>query len=149
MATREIVKMGNDILRKKCKPITVFDENLEELLDDMWETMFLNNGMGLAAPQVGILKRIVVMEVNNMRFELINPVISSSEGEEWDKESCLSCGKISEFVKRPLKLTVNAKDRFGNDISITGEKLFARCVCHELDHLDGILFIDKSVKELK
>lgn len=144
MAVRKIVKMGEDILRKKSKVVTVFDDKLGELLDDMKETMYEFNGMGLAAPQVGVLKRVIVMDVNNMFFELINPQIISTEGVDTENESCLSCGKISKPVERPMKVTVKAQDRYGYDITLTGEKWLARCLCHEIDHLDGVLFIDKA-----
>lgn len=149
MAIRKIVKMGDDILRKKCKTVTTFDEKLGELLDDMKQTMYEFDGMGLAGPQVGVLKRIVVMDVNNMFLELINPEIIKVEGEDFEYESCLSCGKIREIVKRPYKVTVKAQDRFGFPFVITGEKWLARCICHELDHLDGILFFDKAEKKGK
>lgn len=147
MAIRKIVKLGEDLLRKKCKKVVNFDENLGEILDDMRETMYAFDGMGLAAPQIGILKRIVVMEVNNMYYELINPEMIEMQGEDFENESCLSCGKARGLVKRPYKVTVKAQDRFGYDIVLTGEKWLARCICHELDHLDGILFVDKIIKE--
>lgn len=147
MAIRKIVKQGDDLLRKKSKQVTVFDEKLWELLDDMRETMYQFDGMGLAAVQVGVLKRVVIMEVNNMFFELINPEIISSEGETIEQEGCLSCNKIRDYVKRPKKVTVKAQDRFGNDIQVTGIDWLARCICHELDHLDGILFVDKIYKK--
>ena len=147
MAHRSIVKLGDDILRKKAKPVKVFDENLWELLDDMGETMFKANGVGLAAPQIGVLKRIVVMEVNNMYIEMINPVITETFGEQIDEEGCLSVGKVREYVKRPERVTVKAQDRFGNEFTLTGEKLLARCICHETDHLEGVLFIDKAIKD--
>jgi len=143
MAVRKVVQMGDDLLRKKCKQVKVFDEKLCELLDDMAETMYAYDGMGLAAPQVGILKQVVVMEVNNMFFELVNPEIIAFEGETYEQEGCLSCGKTKGYVKRPQKVTVKAQDRFGNEITITGENWLARCICHELDHLNGILFVDK------
>lgn len=147
MAVRKIVKLGDDLLRKKSKLVTVFDAKLGELLNDMRETMYEFDGMGLAAPQIGILKRIIVMEVNNMYFELINPEIISQEGVDIENESCLSCGKISKPVERPMKVTVKAQDRFGYDITVTGEKWLARCLCHEIDHLNGILFIDKAMEK--
>lgn len=146
MAVRKVVKIGDDLLRKKCKVVKEFDEKLEELLDDMRETMYANNGMGLAAPQVGVLKRVVVMEVNNQFYELINPEIIAQEGEDIEKEGCLSCGKVNEPVKRPMKVTVKAQDRYGYEFTLTGEKWLARCICHECDHLDGILFVDKAIK---
>lgn len=145
MAVREVLQKDEDILRKSSKEVKVFDEKLENLLDDMWQTMYAYNGMGLAAPQVGILKRIVVMDVNNMKLELVNPTIVSSNGEDIEEEGCLSCGKIRGKVKRPMCVTVKAKDRYGYDFTITGEKYLARCLCHEIDHLNGILFIDKML----
>ncbi len=147
MAVREVLQVGDDLLRKKSKEVKVFDEKLEDIIDDMWETMYAFNGMGLAGPQVGILKRIVVMDVNNMRLELINPVILRSEGEDIEEEGCLSCGKIRGKVKRPMKVTVKAQDRYGYEFAITGEKYLARCLCHEIDHLNGVLFIDKMIKK--
>ena len=145
MATRKVIQQGDELLRKISKPVTNFNENLEILLDDMRETMYANNGMGLAAPQVGILKRVVVMEVNEAYYELINPEIISEEGEDIEKEGCLSCGKIQEYVKRPYKVTVKAQDRYGYNFTLTGEKYLARCICHEVDHLNGILFVDKAM----
>ncbi len=147
MAVREVLQVGDDLLRKTSKEVKVFDEKLEDIIDDMWETMYAFNGMGLAGPQVGILKRIVVMDVNNMRLELINPVILKSEGEDIEEEGCLSCGKIRGKVKRPMKVTVKAQDRYGYEFTITGEKYLARCLCHEIDHLNGVLFIDKMMKK--
>lgn len=149
MAVRKIVKLGDDLLRKQCKKVTVFDEKLGQLLDDMKETMYEFDGMGLAGPQVGVLKRVVVMDVNNMFFELVNPEIILQEGEDWEQESCLSCGKAREFVKRPYKVTVKAQDRFGYNIELTGEKWLARCMCHEIDHLNGVLFLDRADKDKK
>lgn len=149
MAIRNIVYEGDETLRKKSKTVKNFDEKLWELLDDMKVTMYKNHGMGLAAPQVGVLKRVVVVDVNNMFVELINPEILEVEGEDIDEEGCLSVPKVREYVKRPYKLTVKATDRYGYDFTITGEKYFARCISHELDHLDGILFIDKVEKNYK
>lgn len=146
MALRNVVKMGDELLRKRSKEVKVFDDNLFKLLDDMKQTMYQNEGMGLAAPQVGVLKRVVVMEVNNMFFELINPVIVKMEGSDIEEEGCLSVGPYRGYVKRPMKVTVKAQDRYGYDITITGEKYLARCICHEVDHLDGILFVDKELK---
>lgn len=148
MALRNVIKVGDELLRKKSKPVTKFDENLWVLLDDMKETMHKNNGMGLAAPQIGILKRIVVMEVNGAFFEMINPVIlAQSEELIKDEEGCLSVPNRQGVVARPQNLTVKFQDRMGYDMTISGEDSFARCVCHELDHLDGVLYIDKIVKE--
>ncbi len=143
MALRRIIKVGDDTLRKISKPVVKFDKGLEDLLDDMWETMFSNDGMGLAAPQVGVLRRVVIVHVNNMRLELVNPTIVYEEGEDIENEGCLSVGSDHKKVKRPYKVTVKAQDRFGYEFTITGEKYLARCICHEVDHLNGILFIDK------
>lgn len=149
MAIRNIVKVGDDLLRKKSKPVRNFDENLWELLDDMKETMYKNNGMGLAAVQVGVLKRVIIIEANSMFMELVNPEIISERGSDIEKEGCLSVGTNYEYVKRPMQVTVKAQDRLGYDFTITGEKYLARVLCHEIDHLDGILFIDKVEKGYK
>ena len=149
MAIRNVVKVGDDLLRKKSKPVKNFDENLWELLDDMRETMYKNNGMGLAAVQVGVLKRVIIIEANNMFMELINPEIVAMSGSDIEKEGCLSVGSKYEYVKRPMQVTVKAQDRLGYDFTITGEKYLARVLCHEIDHLDGVLFIDKVVKNHK
>lgn len=149
MAYRQIVKIGDELLRKQSKVVKNFNENLWDLLDDMTESMFKFKGMGLAAPQIGVLKRVVVMDVNNMFLEFINPEIISTSGEAEDEEACLSVPNIRGIVKRPLTLTVKAQDRHGNNFSITCEKMLARCICHELDHLDGILFVDKMEREIK
>lgn len=147
MALRNVIEVGDPILRKKSKPVTKFDEDLWTLLEDMRETMHKNNGMGLAGPQVAVLKRIVVMEVNGAFFEMINPVIlAQSEQLIEDEEGCLSVPNKHGIVARPQNLTVKFQDRFGYDMTISGEDTFARCVCHELDHLDGILYTDKLVK---
>ena len=117
MAIRNVVQSGDEILRKKSKPVRDFDEKLWELLDDMRDTMYQFDGMGLAAVQVGVLKRVVIMEVNNMFFELINPEIISSEGETIEQEGCLSCGKQRDYVERPYKVTVVEREfeRLGVD----------------------------------
>lgn len=149
MAIRKVVQEGDEILRKISKPVKDFDGNLWNLLDDMKETMHQNNGMGLAAVQVGILKRVIILEANNMFMELINPEIISQKGCDIEQEGCLSCGKRCEYVKRPMQVTVKAQDRLGYDFTITGEKYLARVLCHEIDHLNGILFIDKIEKDYK
>ena len=149
MAIRKVVKIGESFLRKKSKPVKDFDESLWELLDDMKETMYASDGMGLAAPQIGVLRRVVVMEVNNSYFELINPEIIKTKGEDIEEEGCLSVGEFRGRVKRPYEVTVQALDRFGYPFTLTGEKWLARCICHELDHLDGILFVDKSMDKDK
>lgn len=149
MADRKVVMMGDELLRKKSKPVRVFDEYLWDLLDDMKETMHHKNGAGLAAVQVGILKRVVIVEANNMFIELVNPVIVKERGEDIEEEGCLSVGTMTGRVKRPMEVTVVAQDRYGYNFTITGEKYLARVLCHEIDHLDGVLFVDKMIKETK
>lgn len=149
MAIRNVIQVGNELLRKKSKPVREFDEKLWELLDDMKETMFKNDGCGLAAVQVGILRRVVVLDVNHMKIELINPEIIDSFGECVEKEGCLSVKGQNGYVKRPEEVTVKALDRYGNEFVITGTGLLARAFCHEIDHLDGILYIDKIIKDYK
>lgn len=149
MADRKVVMMGDELLRKKSKPVRVFDEYLWNLLDDMKETMHHKNGAGLAAVQVGILKRVVVVEANNMFIELVNPVIVKERGEDIEEEGCLSVGTMTGRVKRPMEVTVVAQDRYGYNFTLTGEKFLARVLCHEIDHLDGVLFVDKMIKETK
>lgn len=144
MALRQIVKFGDDILRKKSRPVTSFDERLWTLLDDMAETMHDKEGAGLAAVQVGVLRRAVVIDVHDEHglIELINPEIVSEEGEQCGNEGCLSAPNVWEEVERPNTVTVKAQDRHGKEFTITGSALLARAFCHELDHLDGVLFID-------
>lgn len=147
MADRKVVMMGDELLRKKSKPVRVFDEYLWDLLDDMKETMHHKNGMGLAAVQVGILKRVIIIEANNMFVELVNPEIIKQKGEDIEEEGCLSVGSMTGLVKRPMEVTVSAQDRYGYNFTLTGEKYLARVLCHEIDHLDGVLFVDKMIKE--
>ena len=149
MAIRNVVQVGEEILRKKSKAVKEFDEKLWELLDDMRETMVKNDGCGLAAVQVGVLRRAVVLDVNNMKLELINPEIIDSFGEEIAREGCLSVKGQSGYVKRPKEVTVRAFDRYGNEFIITGVDLLARALCHEIDHLEGIVYIDKVIKDYK
>ena len=146
MAIRNIVTLGDDVLRKVCRTQMQFDERLHTVLDDMKDTMYKAEGVGLAAPQIGILRRYCIIDVGDGLIELINPVIVETEGEQTDTEGCLSLpGKFSE-VKRPMKVTVRAQDRNGNNFTVTGEGLKARALCHEIDHLDGILYIDRAIK---
>jgi len=145
MALRKIREIGDSCLKKKCREIEEFDERLHTLLDDMKETLLEANGVGLAAPQVGILRRVVVIDLGEDEgmLELINPVITHTEGSVTDIEGCLSVpGKAGE-VERPQKATVKAYDRNGEEFEFTGEDLYARCICHECDHLDGILYVEK------
>ena len=144
MALRKILTDKDPALRKVSKPVTKFDENLEILLDDMKETLKIANGVGLAAPQVGVLKRVVLLWVNNMFVELINPEITYIEGSQCGEEGCLSSPGIYKKVTRPYIATVKGQDRYGYEFTLTGEALLARAICHECDHLDGVLFLDKS-----
>lgn len=146
MAIRNIVTLGDDVLRKVCRTQMQFDERLWTILDDMKETMYKAEGVGLAAPQIGILRRYCVIDVGDGLIELINPVITQTEGEQTDMEGCLSLPGRSSEVTRPMKVTVRAQDRNGNNFTVTGEGLKARALCHEIDHLDGILYIDKANK---
>ncbi len=143
MAIRNILTDKDPVLRKKSKFVNTFDENLEVLLDDMRDTLFKANGAGLAAPQVGILKRVVLVYVNNMYVEMINPEIIESSGTQCGDEGCLSSPGIFKKVTRANKVTVRAYDRYGFEFTLTGEDLLARAIQHECDHLDGILFLDR------
>ncbi len=142
MALRNIVKFGDELLRKKCREVTVFDDRLWVLLDDMYETMKTSNGVGLAAPQVGVLKRAVVIDIGEEKIELINPVITSAKGKQRDKEGCLSAPDVWGYVERPAKVKVTAMNRYGKEIKLEGKDLLARAFCHEIDHLNGVIFTD-------
>ena len=149
MAIRKIVEMGkDDILRKHARRVDKFDKRLSVLLDDMADTMYEADGVGLAAPQVGILKRCCVIDVGEGLIELVNPEILTSEGEVVDVEGCLSVPGRRATVARPEKVRVHAQDRKGKHIEIEGEGLLARCLCHELDHLDGVLYVDKMIEDV-
>lgn len=151
MAERKIVTIGDDILRKKSRPVEKFDKRLWQLLDDMRETLYLANGVGLAAVQVGILRRVVVIDCTQDRSEyteLINPEIVSSEGEQRAQEGCLSLPGQVGITLRPATVRVKAQDRNGNWCVYKGTDLKARCLCHEIDHLDGILFTDREVMDI-
>ena len=144
MAIRNVVQVGDDVLRQKCFPVEAFDEKLHALLDDMKETVKKEEGAGLAAPQVGVLRRLAVVDVDEGYFELINPVIVQQKGEQTGWEGCLSVRGKSGIVSRPMKVTVVYQDRFGEKQIVKAKGFFARALCHELDHLDGILYIDKA-----
>ena len=144
MAIRNVVQVGDDVLRQKCFPVEAFDEKLHALLDDMKETVKKEEGAGLAAPQIGILRRLAVVDVEEGYFELINPVIVQQKGEQSGWEGCLSVRGKSGIVSRPMKVTVVYQDRFGEKQIVKAKGFFARALCHELDHLDGILYIDKA-----
>ena len=138
---REIVKKGDEVLNKKCHPVTKFDEKLHTLLDDMGETLRQADGVGLAAPQVGILRQVVVViNENDELIELVNPEIIQSSGEQFGLEGCLSVPGRYGFVKRPMVVRVRAQDRDGNTFEVEDQGLTARCFCHEIDHLSGHLF---------
>lgn len=145
MAKRNIVKIGDDVLRKICRTQLTFDEKLHQTLDDMKETMYDAEGVGLAAPQIGILRRYCVIDVGDGVIELINPVITEKSKEtQTGNEGCLSIPNRSEVITRPMKVSVRAQNRYGENITITGEGLKARALCHEIDHLDGVLYIDHA-----
>ena len=146
MAIREIREKGDEILYKKCKAVVKFDEKLHILLDDMYETMQSRDGVGLAAPQVGILKRAVVIDVGDGKIELINPEIVEESGEQTGSEGCLSVPGVFGEVTRPNVVTVKAQDRDGKWFKITGKELLARAFCHEIEHLDGKLFLDRVIR---
>ena len=145
-AIREIREKGDEILYKKCKAVVKFDEKLHILLDDMYETMQSRDGVGLAAPQVGILKRAVVIDVGDGKIELINPEIVEESGEQTGSEGCLSVPGVFGEVTRPNVVTVKAQDRDGKWFKITGKELLARAFCHEIEHLDGKLFLDRVIR---
>ena len=143
MAKLKIVKVGDEVLRKKCRPVDEITPKILTLLDDMTETMREAQGVGLAAPQVGILRRIVVIEVEEGNvIELINHKIIAFAGEQEGTEGCLSVPNKWGTVKRPMHVTVRALNRHGEEFEVTGSELLARALCHELDHLDGKLYID-------
>lgn len=142
MALREIIVEGNPTLRKISRPVVNFDAKLGILLDDMKETLKKANGVGLAAPQVGILRRAFLIDFDDKIVEFINPKIVEKSGEQEGFEGCLSVPDTRGVVVRPMKVKVEAVDRYGRPFSMEMEELFARCACHEYDHLEGILYID-------
>ena len=144
MAIRNIVKLGDDVLRKICRTQLNFDERLHTVLNDMAETMYAAEGVGLAAPQVGILRRYYIVDAGDGLVELINPVIVEKSGSQTGEEGCLSLPGQYGIVTRPLKVTVRAQNRYGENITVPAEGLKARAFCHEIDHLDGILYIDRE-----
>lgn len=143
MAIRTIVKNGDPILRKVCRPVTEFNEKLWTTLDDMAETMHAADGVGLAGPQISFLRRVVVIDVGNGVIELINPeIVRRSRKTQYVQEGCLSCPNQWGMTTRPLKVRFKAQNRHGDWYEMDAEELFAQAVCHEIDHLDGKLFID-------
>jgi peptide deformylase len=146
MALRNIRTYGDEVLRKKSRKVEVINERVLILLEDMLDTMYESQGVGLAAPQVGVLKRIAVVDVGDGPIFLINPEVIYAEGSCVDEEGCLSIPGTLKDVVRPTKVRVKALNEKGKEFIIEGEDLLARALCHEIDHLDGILFIDKSVE---
>ena len=149
MAIRKIMVLGeDDVLRKHARRVDKFDKRLRTLLDDMADTMYKADGVGLAAPQVGILKRVVVIDVGDGLIELVNPEIISAEGKAEGPEGCLSVPGRRGMVERPERVTVAAQNRDGKPIQIEATELLAVCLCHEIDHLDGLLYVDKMTEEI-
>ena len=155
MALRTIVLEGDSVLHKRCRPVTNFDERLHQLIDDMRETLIDSDGVGLAAPQVGVLRRVVLVLETNVPegtepyiIELVNPEIISREGEQDGPEGCLSVPGRFGLVERPMDVTVRAQDRNGNTFEVSGHELTARAFCHELDHLEGVVFTSLARRRL-
>ena len=148
MALRKIVTEGDDVLLKKCRPVEKFDKILWDLLDDMAETLYDSGGVGLAGPQVGIMRRVCIIDIGDGLVEYINPQIISTEGSHEVVEGCLSSPGEFGLVNRPVKVVAKAFDRDGNEFTVEGEDLFAQAMCHEFDHLDGVLFKSKAIRML-
>ena len=149
MALRTIRKLGDEVLRKKCRPVENIDDRILTLLDDMAETMYEANGVGLAAPQIGVLKRIAVIDAGDGLIELINPEIIATSGSVIEQEGCLSVPGKYGTVERPVEVTVRATDRNGEEFEITADGLLGKAFCHEIDHLDGIVFVDKVIEYIE
>ncbi|MBQ7693122.1 MAG: peptide deformylase [Oscillospiraceae bacterium] len=155
MARRNILTKEEPTLYKKCRPVTEFNSRLHQLLDDMKETLSQENGVGLAAPQVGVLRRaVIVLETNvpegeeEYMIELVNPEIIEATGEQYGAEGCLSVPEEYGMVRRPMHVKVRAQDRNGDTFEVEGDGLTARCFCHEIDHLEGIIFTSKCERML-
>lgn len=148
MGLRNIVIEGDPILKKKSRQVEKIDDRLLTLIDDMKETLKKENGVGLAAVQVGVLKRVIIVDIDGELTELINPEIIKQSGNQEDVEGCLSCPGEYGITKRPMKVTVKALNKDGKEVKYTGEALTARCFCHEIDHLDGIIFKEKAIRML-
>ena len=148
MAVREIRKDGDEVLRKMSRKVEVIDDRILTLLDDMKDTMHKAEGVGLAAPQVGVLRRVVVIDIGEGLIELINPVIVYESGEQLEEEGCLSIPGIRGEVERPAKVIVRAMNRKGETYEMTGTELLAIAFCHEIDHLNGVLFTDKAINTI-
>ena len=148
MGLRNILTVDEPALHKVCRPVEQFDRKLHKLLDDMTDTLLDSGGVGLAAPQVGILRRVVLVDTGDEILELINPEMLETSGEQEGPEGCLSVPGKYGLVKRPMFAKVRAQDRDGNWFEAEGEELIARCFCHELDHLDGIIYTQKMERLL-
>lgn len=146
MAIRVIRKKNDELLRKKSRKVERIDKRIKTLLDDMAETMYEADGVGIAGPQVGILRRVIVIDVGEGLIKLVNPEVISFSGESIDVEGCLSVPGVHGEVKRPQSVIVRAVNEEGKDVEIHGEGLLARALCHEIDHLNGILFTDKVIR---
>ncbi|NLJ16723.1 MAG: peptide deformylase [Clostridiales bacterium] len=149
MALRNILLENDPILRKKSREVTKFDEKLWILLDDMYETMIHSDGVGLAAPQVGILRRAIVVDFGDDKYELVNPEIISQKGKQCELEGCLSIPGENGYVERPTFVKIKAQNRYGKDITVIGRDRLAVCFCHEIDHLNGVLYVDKLAEPPK
>lgn len=148
MAIRNIIKIGDETLRKKSRPVTVFDARLRQMLDDMTETLKQADGVGLAAPQIGVLRRVVVVLDDGEYVRLVNPEVIEAHGEQEDVEGCLSIPGKWGITKRPETVVVRAQDDQGRTFTRKGSGLTARAYCHEIDHLDGVLFTDHVLRML-
>ena len=149
MAIRNIVREGDPVLQKVCRPVTEFNERLWQLLDDMGETLHSADGVGLAAPQVGVLRRVFIMDFGEGIIEAVNPEIVDRKGTQEEAEGCLSCPGEYGITRRPKRVKLKAQDRFGKFFYMNGEDLVARCMCHENDHLDGVLFKQHVIRMLE
>jgi peptide deformylase len=147
MALRRILTIGNETLRKVSRPVPELNKRIQVLLDDMAETMYASDGCGLAAPQVGVLRRAIVVDVGEGLIKLVNPEIVQTEGEQEETEGCLSIKGKRGYVVRPKWVKVRGLDAAGEPLEVEGEGLLAVAFCHEIDHLDGVLFVDKMTRE--
>ena len=148
MAIRNIVKEGDPILGKVCRPVEKFDDKLIALLDDMYETMVNGEGVGIAGPQVGILRRVFVIDIGDGKIEFVNPKITKTIGVQEGSEGCLSCPGEYGITRRPMFVTVVAQNRHGDQFTVNADGLLAKAICHENDHLDGILFKEHVIRKL-
>jgi len=147
MAVYQIVKLGDPILRQKCKPVPKINDSILKLLDNLRDSMYDAEGVGLAAPQIGVPKRVIVVDVGDGLVELINPRLLTSKGSQVDQEGCLSIPGTQGLVPRPVEAQIAGLDRLGREVEIKAAGLLARALLHEMDHLDGVLFIDKMLPE--